>query len=149
MGRSTGDPDSNVRKHRGRDEDDDEVEDVDWLARILDLIYVRYGWTEEHVEKIPYARFSQLVRVIAESRQVEWLDSWRKPAFLGWLGYCMQPMAKGSSKLTLEKWYNSFGLGDKRVISNKEVESTRKKAVGAVDKLRAALSRPKRKGGPP
>jgi len=51
--------------------------------------------------------------------------------------------------MTLEKWYNSFGLGDKRVISNKEVESTRKKAIGAVDKLRAALSRPKRKGGPP
>lgn len=149
MGRSSGDPNSRVGEHRGRNEGHDEVEDLDWLARILDLIYARYGWTEEYVEKIPYARFSQIVRVIVESRQSEWLDSWRKPAFLGWLGYCMQPMPKGSSKMPLEKWYNSFGLGDKRVISSKEVESTRKKAVGAVDKLRAALSRPKRKGGPP
>jgi hypothetical protein len=51
--------------------------------------------------------------------------------------------------LGLEKWYTSFGLGEEVVISVKEVESVRKKALGVIDRLRATLSRRSRKGGPP
>jgi hypothetical protein len=148
VGRYAIGPDRRVKGHGGSRGDAEDVED-DWLASSLDLISERYGWTEEEISKLPYARFAQILRIVAEAKRDEWRDSWRKPAFLGWLNYLLVPTSKGSHKLGLEKWYTSFGLGEEVVISVKEVESVRKKALGVIDRLRATLSRRSRKGGPP
>jgi len=55
------------------------------LAETIELIQSRYGWSDEYILSLPYARFIQIAMLIAEAKTRESKERMVDAAFIAWL----------------------------------------------------------------
>ena len=75
----------------------------------LDRLQRRYGWTDEQILRLPYARFRQLARVAAEQEAKE---QRRFLQALAVQAYLVNPPVEGDQPWTLKRYLRELGLYD-------------------------------------
>lgn len=83
------------------------------FAEAVDLIQSRYGWTDQEVLDLPYARFREILEVVVDAVGQEKRDRMVEAAFIGWQGYLGWPKAKGRQPMQFRRWLSQMGLEDK------------------------------------
>lgn len=78
------------------------------------MIQSRYGWTDDQVLSLPYARFREILDIVIKAREREQRDRMVEAAFVGWQGYLGWPKGKGKQPMTFQKWLSSMGLVDRQ-----------------------------------
>lgn len=100
------------------------------MLRMVDLIQHRYGWTDEVVFSLPYARFLDICDVVIEARKEEDTESYRKAAFTAYLNAGLENVSYG-------QYLDGLGLGDESSGDKNEILS----ADDAVDKAHSILAK--------
>lgn len=109
------------------------------LAVGIDAIQARYGWRDEEVLALPYARFIEVLDVIREARGQEQEEQMQMGSFIAWQIYASTPRPKGSKgPIGFRSWLQKLHL----LPANKtSTEQARAQAIRAVDKVRKAFNR--------
>ncbi len=101
----------------------------------------RYGWTDEYVVGMPYARFVQVSRVLTEALQEEQDEQYKLAAYIGWQDYYTQMMVwgkRGQPVKSFKQWLIDQGLHEpeRRLTEEEEREIERYALSAGEDVLR-------------
>lgn len=71
-----------------------------------------YGWHDEYILQMPYARLVQIARTIGEAKADEVRDEYQRAAYIGWQNYLTQMMVWGGKKKPkdFKQWLVSMKL---------------------------------------
>ena len=77
------------------------------MEQVVDAIQHRYGWTDEEVCRLPYARFRRIGRLIARSNREEARERLRDGA---WIAFQMG----AGGEMTFGEYLDKMGLGERK-----------------------------------
>lgn len=80
------------------------------------MIQARYGWTDQQILDLPYARLMELAEVTSRKLVEEQRQRHRELAFLGWQFHASQP---GVKPMRLGEWLEMLGLNEDRIEHEK------------------------------
>lgn len=102
-----------------------------------------HGWNDERLlTEIPYARFTQDVRLAIEVVTTDRTDAYRLAAFEGWQNANVQGALKKGT--TFERYLQTLGLAPKRTITTGQIARERTAAHERANSVREAFRRRKR-----
>ena len=76
------------------------------LAFFIDEIEARYGWSDEYVYSLPYARFLEILELIFDKKKDEENKNYVQSAFIGW----QYIMTQTTQNLPFQKYLEKLGL---------------------------------------
>lgn len=91
------------------------------LADGFDVIQARYGWTDDVILSMPYARFREVLSTASKAHAREVREQYAQAAFVGWQFYTV--MGGKDAKLTFGKWLSIFKLSDPKKVDRIADES--------------------------
>lgn len=107
----------------------------------IDRISRRYGYTDEHVLSIPYARFKELSQLTAELEQEEVKMQFKQHSLVAWkVTETIKGLVAGkdAKMITLLEFWQQHGFAEDK-NKEKEVEvKTAKEALDYIDNLFAS-----------
>lgn len=84
--------------------------------KLVDLIQHRYGWTDEVVFNLPYARFLDICEVVVEQTHEDRTQQFRYAAFTSFL-------VSGLKDTSFDQYIESLGLSPKSNAPKKVVKA--------------------------
>lgn len=76
------------------------------------MLQSRYGWSDEYILSLPYARYCQLVDTVINLRKDEEKLRDVRSAKEAWLTYVTRPRhSEKEKRMNLEKWLRVLNLG--------------------------------------
>ena len=88
------------------------------------MIQERYGWTDEIILDLPYARFIQIVETIGAAKTQQYEEQLKQQAHLGF----QMAIIQGAKIDAFKDYLEGFGLGEKPTeISKEEAQAISKK----------------------
>lgn len=94
------------------------------------MIQSRYGWTDDQVWNLPYARFFEIIETIAEQKKLEYEEQMTNSAFIGWQYVSTQQ----EKPLSFGKYLKKLGIQKQKV-------DTKKESQRIIEKVEKALGR--------
>lgn len=88
---------------------------------MVDLIQHRYGWTDEVVFSLPYARFLDIQEVVVEQTNEDKIEGYRRAAYTSYL-------LSGLEGVSFKDYLESLGIGENQNHSQ-DKQVTAKEAV--------------------
>ena len=79
------------------------------LDETFDIVQARYGWSDEYILDLPYARFQDLIKTVQKARSSEADEQLQIAAFIGWQYH----ISTTPKSMSLKKWLARMGIGKK------------------------------------
>lgn len=104
----------------------------------IDRISRRYGYSDEHVMSIPYARFKELSQLTAELEQEEVKMQFKQHSLVAWkvTEKIKEIFANKDTKfITLPEFWEQHGFGDGSTKKDEVEVNTVEEAIDYIDQL--------------
>ena len=104
----------------------------------IDRLQHRYGWTDEQILRLPYARFRQLAQVAAEQEAKE---QRRLMQTLAVHAYLVNPPMDGDRPWPLRRYLRELGLDDPEPpMTEDERRKAVERAIAIAERARQAMA---------
>ena len=112
------------------------------LAEFFDSIQSRYGWTDDYILSLPYARFIEIAEISGKEIQKEKRERMEEVLLVGYQFYLTQPRIneKKKQKISWKKWKESFGLKDE-ALNEEERQAEIRRAYESAEAVKKAFRR--------